>query len=164
MDVFKLCVCAIALCIIMGVMLGMYQSAVPQKLEEFADKGKMENAAWVVRYGSVVPPVIIVAIILTCFYYDKNKYVPMWTQKEKLYICLIVAAFTFLVMLPYVIAMSGGWNVAETIIEGEEEKEIKTLLGETAAWFAAQIIPFAILISYHGIRYSSEKKELEGNA
>jgi cytochrome bd-type quinol oxidase subunit 2 len=164
LDIFKLSVCAIALCIIMGLMLGMYNSVVPEKLAEYEKEGDMDNVAWVVRYGSVVPPVIIVAIIMMCFYHNKSQYVLVNTQREKAYICLIVAAFTFFVMLPYVIAMSGGFVIEQTVQnELGEDQTVKTLIGNTASWFAAQIIPFAIIISYHFIRISSEKKELGAN-
>jgi hypothetical protein len=98
------------------------------------------------------------------FYFDKSQYVPVNTQREKAYICLFVALFTFFIMLPYVIAMSGGFVIEKTVQnELGDDETVKTLLGNTATWFAAQIIPFAIIISYHFIRISSEKKELLAN-
>ena len=164
LDMFKLCVCAIALCIIMGLMLGTYNAVVPDKLAEYEEQGDMDNVAWIVRYGSVAIPVIIVAIILTFFYRNKSQYVPVNTQTEKAYICLVVSLFTFFVMLPYVIAMSGGFVVEQTVQnELGEDQTVKTLLGNTASWFAAQIIPLVIITSYHFIRVSSEKKELGTN-
>jgi membrane protease YdiL (CAAX protease family) len=164
LDMFKLSVCIIALCIIMGLMLGVYNSVVPTKIAELEEKGKMDNVIWVIRYGSVVLPVIVVAIILMFFYFDKSQYVPVNTQREKAYICLFVALFTFFIMLPYVIAMSGGFVIEKTVQnELGDDETVKTLLGNTATWFAAQIIPFAIIISYHFVRVSSEKKELLAN-
>ena len=159
-EIYKIIVCAVALCIIMAIMFAIYNSTVPAKLAEFEADGKMEHTAWLVHYGSYVPPVIVVAIILTCFYSTKgSEYVPVKTQRQKAIIVGAVFAFTYAVLFTYAITSSPGWNLP--VAEGEEE--IKTVFENTAGWFFAQLIPFMILLSYHLVRASSEKKELEAN-
>lgn len=158
-SVYKLIICAIALCIIMGIMLAIYNSTVPDILAGFEEEGDMEHTAWLVRYGSYVPPVIVIAVILTCFYSIGGAYVPVKTQKQKAIIVGVVFAFTYVVLFTYAWLTSPGWNLP--VAEGEEE--IKTMFENCAGWFFAQLIPFMILLSYHLIRASSEKKELEGN-
>lgn len=157
--IYKMILCAIALCIIMTVMLAMYNSTIPAKLAEFEKDGKMEHTAWLVHYGSYVPPVIVVAVVLTCFYSYGAPYEPVVTQKRKAIIVGVVFAFTYLVLFTYALLSSPGWNLPAA--EGEEE--IKTMFENCAGWFFAQLVPFMILLSYHLVRASSEKKELLEN-
>lgn len=157
--IYKMIVCAVALCIIMGVMLAIYNSVVPDILAGFEEEGDMEHTAWLVHYGSYVPPVIVIAVILTCFYSFGGAYVPVQTQRHKSIIVGIVFAFTYVVLFTYAWLTSPGWNLPAT--EGKEE--IKTMFENCAGWFFAQIVPFVILLSYHLVRASSEKKELEEN-
>ena len=158
-ELFKLIVCAISLCIIMFLLLYVYHTTLPHILAGYEEKGNMEHTAWLVKYSAFLPPVIIISVLLTVLYRDKKYYVPVKTQRNKALIVGIVAAFTYVVMMGYVLLMSPGWNLPAA--EGEEK--VLTLFESTASWFFAQIVPFAILISYHLIRASSEEKEIEKN-
>ncbi len=155
----KLVVCIFTLCLVMCVLLSTYNSTVPEKLAELEAEGDMDNVIWVVTYASLVPPVIIVAIILTGFYSNKEKYVLVETQRKKALISGIVAGFTYVILLGYTLLSSPEWNLP---ISERENSEV-TIFENTSSWFFAQIIPFAILVSYHLVRASSEKKELLEN-
>ena len=71
-SLYKAIVCAMALCIIMAIMLAIYNATVPDILAGFDEKGNMEHTAWFVRYAAYIPPVIVIAVILTCFYSSKE--------------------------------------------------------------------------------------------
>lgn len=157
--IYKMILCAITLCIVMAIMLAIYNGTVPAKLAEYEAEKNMEHTAWLVHYGSYVPPVIVIAVVLTCFYSYGATYEPVITQKRKAIIVGIVFAFTYLVLFTYALLSSPGWNLPAA--EGEEE--IKTMFENCAGWFFAQLIPFMILLSYHLVRASSEKKELLEN-
>lgn len=156
--IYKMVICIAVLCIVMSVMLAVYNSSVPDTIAKLEEKGKVENVIWLVRYGSCLPPVIIIAIILTCFYSFGSSYTPVVTQKHKAIIVGVTFAFTYVVLVGYALLSSPGWNLPET--DGEE---VKTMIETTAGWFLAQVVPFMILLSYHLVRMSSEKKELEAN-
>lgn len=158
-DILRVVLCALAVCAMLAAILNWYCNDVPQVIEKLQEEGRMTNTIWLVRYGSVLPPVIAVAVIITLFYCKKSSCVPVRTQKEKAYISLIAAIFTFGVMLPYVIHSSQGWDLP--VPEGEED--IVSLLEKTVIWFCAQVIPFLVLISYHFARAESEKRELLKN-
>ena len=142
--ILKVALCIVGLCAVMCIMLAIYNNTVPEKLAEYEAKGDMEHTAWLLRYGSYLPPVIAVAVILTAVY-SYGEYLPVKTQKQKAVIIAVVCAFTSLAMLPFV--------------KGESPEKYDGCIG----WFLAQIIPFLIVFSYHMIRASSEKKELEEN-
>ena len=153
--VFKLIICTVILCVIMSVMFAVYNSTVADTIAELEENGKMENMIWLVRYGSCLPPVIIVAIILTCFYSFGGHYTPVITQKHKAIVVGVTFAFTYVILLGGVMLSSPGWNNPEL---GEENT-----FASCVGWFVAQLVPFMILLSYHLVRMSSEKKELETN-
>lgn len=156
MNVFRVIVCSIVVCIVLGFLLYMFHNALPDVIDKLEEEGKMENFIEILKYNSHIPPVIILVGVIALFYAGKDKYIPVGTQKEKLIVSSVAAAFTYFVMLPYVMIISRdaaafGGSAIDTVLDG------------TVTWFAAQIIPFIILISYHAIRMSSEKKELEQN-
>ena len=84
-------------------------------------------------------------------YRDKQKYVPVYTQREKLYVSIILAVLTVVTLL-FVFIDDGKVDANDGIL---------SLLEKTYMWFAAQIIPLSVLIAYHSIRSESEKRELE---
>ena len=154
-ELYRLIVSAIVLCIVMAVMLAIYVAIIPDALAKYESEGDMEHTAWLVKYASYLPPVIVVAILLTCFYSNAS-YVPVRTQKDKATVVAIVFIFTYAVLFVYALLVSPGWNLPTP----EFEEEVKTLFEKSAGWFFAQLIPFMILLSYHTVRSSSEKKEL----
>ncbi len=157
--ILKIAVFSVILCLVMCLVLVLYVKLVPQKIAELEEKGKMDNTIWLIRYSSLVPPLIIVAVLLTLFYRIGDAYRPIETQRDKTVIILIVLLFTYLVMLPSVNARSIGWQTPP--LEGEED--VKSLIELTIGWFGAQIVPFLLVLGYHLIRASSEKKELYEN-
>ena len=102
-------------------------------------------------------PILILAIVITVCYKLWGAYVPVTTQREKATIVLIAFIFTNVVLFFSCMSSSPEWNVPKATDEAKTAFEI------CAPWFFAQILPFTILLSYHLIRASSEKKELSEN-
>jgi len=156
-DSFKVTVFSVILCILMIVILHWHANGLQDTFADLEEIGKLPNVIWLVKHLAYVVPVVAVAVLLTLFYSNKEKYVPVVVQKEKFYITLIVAAFTYFVMLPYVIISS---KMGETV-DPETGEAITTLLDITVNWFFVQIIPFLLLVSYHAIRRGTEEEELK---
>lgn len=152
--ILKFIALAALACLVMWGALKLHLDVVPEKIAELEEKGNMDNTIWLIEYGTIIPPVIAVAIILTVGY--KLGYVKVASQREKALIILIAMLFTYLVLLPDVIARSAGWM--DPPLEGEED--VVSVLEQSIGWFCAQIVPFAIALGYHLVRASSEKKEL----
>ena len=152
--ILKIIALALLACLIMWGALTVYLDTVPAKIAELGDKGNMDNTIWLVRYGSLLPPVIIVAIMLTIGY--KFGYVKVKSQREKALIVFMAMLFTYCILLPDVVARSGGW---QNLLLGSDEDGV-SVLEQSIGWFCAQIVPFAIALGYHLVRASSEKKEL----
>ena len=155
-QISKLVILCIVCCILVGVMLSLYQNTITAKITEYEEKGKMEHTVWLIKYGSLLPPVIIIAIVITAAYSFGSPYIPVRTQKDKAIIVGITFAFTYLVLFTSTLISSPGWNLPTP----ETEEEVKTAFEICAPWFVAQVVPFIILLSYHIVRASSEKKEL----
>lgn len=152
--ILKFIALAALACLVMWGALKLHLDVVPEKIAELEEKGNMDNTIWLIEYGTIIPPVIAVAIILTVGY--KLGYVKVASQREKALIILIAMLFTYGVLLPDVIARSAGWM--DPPLEGEED--VVSVLEQSIGWFCAQIVPFAIALGYHLVRASSEKKEL----
>lgn len=138
--IVRIVLCAIGLCVLMAIMFSLFKNNVPNKLAEFEKKGNMEHTSWFVKYGSCLPPVIILVGVLTACY-PKSCYVPVKTQRDKAIIIAIVSVFTYAVLY--------------TSAKGDV-----TIYDDCVGWFFAQAIPLLIVFSYHLIRASTEKKEL----
>ena len=152
--ILKIIAFSALLCFVMCTVLTVYLETVPAKIAELTEKGKMDNTIWLVKYSSLLPPVIIVSVILTICY--GIGYVKVETQRDKAIIIAIVLVFTYAVLLPIVCSNSEGWQIPPP----EDEEDVASVLEESIGWFCAQIIPFAITLGYHLVRASSEKKEL----
>ncbi|MBR3879575.1 MAG: hypothetical protein IKJ24_05585 [Clostridia bacterium] len=155
--IIKIILFSVMVCFVMSAILSVYLDAVPEKIAELTEKGKMENTIWLVKYASYLSPIIIISVILTVCY--KFGYVKVESQRDKAVILAVLLIFIYAVMLPDAITKSEGW--LDPPLEGEEETV--SVLEQSIGWFAAQIIPFAIAIGYHLVKASSEKKELCDN-
>ena len=91
-EVFKLILSTISLCLIMFLLLYVYHTVLPDILAGYEEKGNMEHTAWLVEYSAYLPPVIVMAVLLTVLYRDKKHYIPVKTQRNKALIGGIVAA------------------------------------------------------------------------
>jgi succinate dehydrogenase/fumarate reductase cytochrome b subunit len=161
LDHFKIVISTVGLCLLSILIMHLYADKVPEIIEKVNEKGSMANVIWVIERITIVAPVIFLAVALSIFYCNKEKYLPVNTQKEKFYISLFTALFVYGVMLPYVYFSSKG------MAEALAEEGLETLWQLTYKWFFVQIIPFMIMISYHAIRADSEERELsaaEGEA
>ena len=122
----------------------LYSTGVPKIINELTIKGKMENTIWVVE--NFIPMICILGLVaVLCIIYRIIKVESWQMHTEKGWIMLICAAFTYGVILPYVINASGSFFAPEA----EDAVEVATLLENTASWFVIQIIPFMLILSYH---------------
>ena len=153
-DWFKIMLCAIALGALMVLAFNAYSTDILDTVASLSEDEKSPNLIWVIENLSMVMPGIVFASVLTLFYADKQKYIPVVTQREKLIVALIVAAVVFIGILGYVLVNSGEQ------VDPESGEVIKSLWDKTAVLFLSQILPFIIIISYHAIRAESEEKEL----
>ena len=151
--ILKIVIFSVLACAIMCGLLALYLKYVPDKIAELTEKGNMDNTIWLLRYTSLLPPVILVAIMLTVGY--KSGYVKVSSQIDKVIIITVAILFTFGVMLPYVWLKSNG---VEGIINNSED-DVVLMLEQSMGWFCAQVLPFAMALGYHLVRASSEKKE-----
>lgn len=152
-DSFQIAMCIAVACVLLVAALYLYCERVPEMIEKLTKEGKYENLKWLLEHLVAFFPVPLVALVIAVFYSNQAKYVPVHSRKEQVFIACVVAAFTYTVMLGYVLLKKGE-------VSGEEVEEIETLWDISAEWFFAQIIPFAVLIGYHSVRVGSEEKEL----
>lgn len=155
--VLKIVIFSVLACAIMCGLLALYLRFVPDKIAELTEKGKMDNTIWLLKYTSLLPPVILVAIMLAVGY--SFGYVKVSSQIDKAIVITVAILFTYGVMLPYVWVKSDG---LEGIINNAE-KDVVLMLEQSAGWFCAQVLPFAMALGYHLVRGSSERKELRKN-
>lgn len=154
-DLFKIVMCAAALCVVMIILLDVYAYRLEAILAKIREKG-MPNMEWVVEHLGLFLPVAVLVGVLAILYCRKDRYIPVISQREQFYISLITMAFTYLCMLPYAVISSK--NGVEP--DPELTEEVKTLWELSATWFFFQFIPLVIMVSYHAIRAGSEEKEL----
>lgn len=138
---------SLVMCGVMTALFYLYSKGVPKALAALEEKGKMENTIWAVEYFTPMLTIagLIIALVLI---YKLVKAPANEVQSEKGWIMLVVAVFTYGVILPYVLKESVGCFLP--VPEGEED--VKSLLEHTASWFVIQIIPFMITVTYHFVR------------
>ena len=145
---------SVVMCAVMVGLFYLYYTGVPKIIAELEEKGKMENTITAMEYLSPMFNVagLIVALVLI---YKLVKAPVHEIQREKGIIMLIVAVFTYGVILPYVLKESAGCFLP--VPEGEED--VVSLLETTASWFVVQLIPFMITITYHFMRASRKTED-----
>ena len=127
-DWFKIIICAVALCVLMVLMFNVYKGDVADNIKELTAENKTPNLVWLIEHVSAAMPVFMVAVVLSIFYFEKSKYVPVVTQREKLIVCLTVAVFTFVGLLGYVLMNSGEQ------IDPERAAQLKKMYPEMPAF------------------------------
>lgn len=129
----------------------------------YLTESEKKSTAWMVEQLSFMLPFIAVAVFQYAVYagHDNRDGI---LQREKAYELLIVAALTYLVLLPLI-----GWYsdtkltlslMAELDVPKNEGKEYETLFLAVAEWFLRFAIPLCLLFVYHMGRARSEQSEL----
>ncbi len=145
--ILRIVIISIVMCAVVCAIFYAYSKLSQKALEALEEKGNMQNTIWVVE--NFIPIITIVGIIAAlCAIYKLIKIPTLQIQSEKGWIMLIVALFTYGVILPYVINQSRG--CFDPVPEGEED--VLSLLEKTVSWFVMAIIPFMISISYHFVK------------
>ncbi len=151
----KIIIFTLILCGVMTLALKFYIDSVSEAVD-YLEKEERPNTVWLVKNSALVLPTVSIAVLLTIAYKIGNGYIPVKTQIDKAIICFMVGVFIYAVLLSYVCLNSVGWRLPPA--EGAED--VKSLLERSIQWFVVQALPFLIMISYHLIRASSEKKEI----
>ena len=147
---------ALLICALIFGLFYLHSGKVADIIESLTEEEKYPNTIWLIEFVSTALPILVIVIAMGISYSDKKSYVPVYTQKEKLLVSVIIAIFTFGVLLGYVLYQSRGGETTDA----ETGDVIKTLWDRTYMWFFAQILPMLILITYHSMRISAEKREL----
>ena len=156
-DSFRITMWIVVACIVVADAFYTHCRIVPRIVEKLTEKGDYKNVIWIVEHLTLVIPVPLVAAVISIFYSNKKTCVPVHSRKERVFIAWMVAIFVFVVILGFVLL-----NKDKAMGEAVDEK-VKTLWDISAEWFFMQIIPFAVLISYHSIRVDGEERELSEN-
>lgn len=149
-DYFRMGICAALVGLVMILVFNVHNDQFAELVNKISEKKDSPNLLWLVEHLIAVVPTFAAIITMCIVYRDKTRYVPIYTQREKFYISLILVAVTVL-MLIYVVISDG---------KVDPKDGVKTLLEKTYTWFAAQIIPLTVLVSYHAFRSESEAREL----
>lgn len=171
-NLLKTAIAAVSLCITAAVTFYLRANVAEMLILKCEEKGKMENMIWCIEHLFAIIPAFAIIGVLSLIYYNREKYVPVITQREKLIAVLLCALFLFGAIMPYAFAAEFTLELesteaeletdAEEDAEGEdakEEEEVR-IIDKTVNWFAVQILPLAILAAYHGARIETEKREL----
>ena len=134
---FRTASASVIACAVMAIMLRLQTHKIQEILAKLAEKGKLENVSWLVKYAGYCLPVVPVVIVLAIFYsiFKGDK---VTVHKEQTIVSLVLIAFTYAILLPIIASNK------EPIGESE-----KTMLDITVNWFAVQIVPFLIMLLYH---------------
>lgn len=154
--IIKISVFMLALCAFMCLSLKWHLGAVADHIT-YLENEKRPNTVWLVQYGSVLLPTLTMAIFLTVAYKIGNSYLPVKTQRDKTIIIIGVCIFTYAVLFAEICRRSEGWMLPPA--DGAED--VESLLERSVIWFCVQAFCFLIMVSYHLIKASSEKRELE---
>ena len=153
-DWLRMVLCAAVLCLVVVILFSFYESKGLELISDLSADGKSPNLVWLAEHAFAAIPVFVLVLVSELFFLEKRRYVPVYTQVEKLVAFSAAALFTYGIVLFSVIAAS------PEAIDPETGEAIKTLWDRTNSWFFAQILPFLIVISYHVIRIGSERAEL----
>jgi hypothetical protein len=153
-DLIRLLVCAALACVMMLIMFFIYKDNIAETIKELEAKKDHANTIWFIKNVGAAIPTYASIIVMCIAYGNKTRSSAAQIQREKLYVAIILAVFTFL-MFTFVRIMDG--NIA-----GGDG--VESLLERTFSWFVAQILPLAVLISYHAVRLGTEERLLEAEA
>ncbi len=153
-SVIRIIIFSLLLCILLALVFNLHADKLIPKLDAMEEEGKEPNLLWLFKHVSLALPTVAILAFFGVCYLNKEKYIPVVSQREQFIIMLVGIAFIYVVLLLYA--------KGTPIFDAETEEQIGTLLGSTYLWFGAQIIPTVIIAAYHAIRSGSEKRELEG--
>ena len=157
----KTTLCSIGLCVLMLILILVYANAMPSIIESIEEKGDMEETIWLVERLGYLPPAIITVLTLYFVYSSKKSYVPVVTQKQKALVVAILMVFMYAVMFLGIIV--GRTLAVNFDVFAESLADFVDMYEALTPWFLIQLVPFSIILAYHLIRASSEKKELLEN-
>ena len=150
--------CAIGLCVAMLILATLYVNLMPEIIDMIEEKGEMKETVWVVERMAYLPPAIV-AVLTLYFVYNKKCYVSVETQKQKALVMGIMMAFVYGIMLSGIVV--GRTLAVNFDAFAEGFADFIDMYESLVPWLLIQLIPFSIILAYHLVRASSEKKELE---
>ncbi len=107
------------------------------------------------EYLTLFLPVILMASVLTVIFRRRSAEYPLASQREKLWISLILFVLTYACILP--IVKFGGLQVEIPSEVEDLPSTFVNLWDLSYKWFFVQVVPFSIWVSYHAVRAGEEK-------
>ena len=157
----RLTLCSIGLCVAMTVMLVMFYEIVPGIADSFEDKEKMEQTIWAIEHLAYLPPSIVTVLSMFLVFGNKERYVPVQTQRHKAIVAAVIIIYTYGIMFAGIVL---GRTLAVSFEAFSRDfSDFINMFDVLVPWFLVQAIPLSIIFSYHMIRSASEKKELVKN-
>lgn len=157
----KITLSTIGLCVAMLILIILQCNAMPWIIETIEAEGEMKETVWVVEHFAYLPPAIITVVTLYFVFYSKKSYVPAVTQRQKALVVAILMVFMYGVLFLGIVA---GRTLASTFdVFARDLSDFVDMFEMLTPWFLIQLVPFSIILAYHLIRASSEKKELLEN-
>ncbi len=150
-NIVRLLCCSLVLCMLVCGMLAFYVKGT-DKVTEFCAKvnedngGSMANTLWLAEKIFYVLPVCVLALIQTLFYKTQKSADKKVRHSECSLEFFIAFAFTYMVLLPFVLQYS---KQNPTTVDPETGEEILSLATRTVQWFMWQFLFFLIPIIYH---------------
>lgn len=165
-SVLRILLIGFFLSVLTACCLYLHHHAFKEYLTYLTEEEK-KSTAWIVEQLGYMLPFLTIAIF-QCAVYAKYNRRDGILQREMAWEILIVAAFTYLILLPAVwyksdISLKVSL-VAGIDVEKNDGKEYQTLLLSVAEWFIRLIIPLCLLFVYHNAKARSEKLEAEADA
>ena len=147
-SILRILVVSVLMCAVLTGIFYLYSRFIPEALDSLHEEGNMDNTIWAVEYFTPMLTILIVVAALYLVYKPMRRIPISLVQTEKGYIWLVIAVFTYAVILPYVLNRSIG--CFDPVPEGEQN--VLSLLEKTATWFIIQIIPLMLAVAYHFTR------------
>ena len=133
------------LCVIMSVSYSMYGGKLADILAKLeSSNNTMDNMIWLYKHAVNILPCILVVILQALAYIpDKNKCLACRERKWQVFILFL---YTYIF-------------VFRNTLNGQELSD----LGDSALWFATQLIPLIILALYYSQRQSTVNEPKEAH-
>ncbi len=162
-SVLRILLIGLFLSVLTALCLYLHHHAFREYLDYLKEADK-KSTAWIAEQLGYMLPFLTIAIFQYAVYAKHNRKDGI-LQREMAWEILIVAAFTYLILLPLVwyksditlkVSLAAGIQVDKT-----DGKEYQTLLLSVAEWFVRLIIPLCLLFVYHTAMSRAEKQEAE---
>lgn len=162
-SVLRILLCSLLMWILVVASLYLHHTAIPFYAERLADSN-MKTIAWFLKQAGFALPFILIAVFQYMVYHRHDTHDGI-ARREMLWEVILVAALTYLVLLPLVLDLSDRMYEAALLAGAKIPKTDGgapwTLAMKLHEWFIRLAIPLSLLCLFHGTRASREIHEPE---